>query len=258
MTIESSSGALSLGRVISLTYTLIGRHFLLFFASAAVAQGLVMVVRFGILVPAATRWVEQGGQPGGMDLQLVVSTLSIVLGAVGAALFLLPQVIVMRVTIDELTGVRSAPMDALKLSVLSFFPLLLLLIVKAAAMSVGLALLIAPGVFLAIIWSVASPVMIIEHKGLMVSLLRSARLTKGSRWLILALLLIVAVLVLGTNVGSRYLPWPPGNRYWGLTFSGALKALQSTLWNVGAAVLYFELRSDREGFGGDRQVEVFD
>ena len=69
------------------------------------------------------------------------------------------------------------------------------------SVSIGLVLLIVPGVILALMWALTIPVAVLENKGLFDSVSRSAELTKGSRgrvfmiyFLCLILMYIVYVL----------------------------------------------------------------
>lgn len=72
-------------------------------------------------------------------------------------------------------------------------PLLGLTIVVGILVSIGLILFIIPGIILALIWFVAVPVLIIEDKGVFDSMSRSGELTKGNRWRIFGLMLVVYV-----------------------------------------------------------------
>ena len=72
-------------------------------------------------------------------------------------------------------------------------PLLGLTIVLSILISIGLVLFIIPGIILALIWFVAVPVLIIEDKGVFDSMSRSGELTKGNRWRIFGLMLVVYI-----------------------------------------------------------------
>ena len=72
-------------------------------------------------------------------------------------------------------------------------PLLGLTIVVAILVSIGLVLFIVPGIILALVWFVAVPVLIIEDKGVFDSMSRSGELTKGNRWRIFGLMLVVYI-----------------------------------------------------------------
>ena len=134
--------------------------------------------------------------------------------------------------------------------------------------------LIVPGVILALMWTVAAPVMVEENAGIIGSLGRSRRLTKGSRgaiFLTLLALLILYVLVLGTliAIGGTYQTasgagWFTGAAVATSTGFGGL-AIAYMLANVVLGVvsaaliaaIYVELRYVREGDRPENLAEVF-
>lgn len=61
-------------------------------------------------------------------------------------------------------------------------PILLVSVLTFMGCTLGLILLVAPGIILAIAWSVATPVLIAEHKKPLQSLGHSFDLTSGHRW----------------------------------------------------------------------------
>jgi len=74
-------------------------------------------------------------------------------------------------------------------------PLLGLTIVLSILISIGLVLLIIPGIIMLLVWFVAVPVLIIEDKGVFESMSRSGELTKSNRWRIFGLMVVVYVAV---------------------------------------------------------------
>jgi hypothetical protein len=72
-------------------------------------------------------------------------------------------------------------------------PALGLLILWGLGVWLGMILLVVPGVILICMWSVSVPVLMAENAGIFASFGRSRALTKGSRWPILGLLLIVLI-----------------------------------------------------------------
>jgi len=72
-------------------------------------------------------------------------------------------------------------------------PLTLLTFVTFTAVAFGLGFLIVPGLFLAVIWIISFPAMLIEGIGVSDSLYRSFELTRGNRMRILPLVLFFLV-----------------------------------------------------------------
>ena len=76
--------------------------------------------------------------------------------------------------------------------------LILLAIVVGVLTFIGFLLIVIPGIILTLMWIVSTPSMIVENKGVFDSMSRSSELTKGNRWRILGvgLLLLIAYIVL--------------------------------------------------------------
>jgi hypothetical protein len=86
-------------------------------------------------------------------------------------------------------------------------PLVGLAIVAGIAIAIGFVLIIIPGLILLTIWSVAAPVMVIEHPGVFAALGRSRDLVRGYGWpvfgtIVLAALVEVAVGIVASVVAS--------------------------------------------------------
>jgi hypothetical protein len=72
-------------------------------------------------------------------------------------------------------------------------PLFFLFVVVTFLVYVGLLFLVAPGIFLALIWSVSVPAMVVEGQGVFGAMGRSKDLTKGNRWRILGVAVVVFI-----------------------------------------------------------------
>jgi len=88
-------------------------------------------------------------------------------------------------TVGDLLGSISAKL----------WPLFLLGIVTSVLIVIGFALLIIPGIILGLMWFVAVPVLVAEDKGVFASMSRSSELTKGNRWRLIWLFIIIYVLL---------------------------------------------------------------
>ena len=82
------------------------------------------------------------------------------------------------------------------------FALFLLSIVVGILVAIGFVFLIIPGIILTLMWIVSTPAMMVENKGVFDSMGRSSELTKGNRWRILdvGLLLLIAYFVVAMIV----------------------------------------------------------
>src|SRR5262249_9793848 len=111
---------------------------------------------------------------------------------------------------------------------------------------------------LGIMWYVATPVCVVEQKGPLASLGRSSQLTKGHRWKIFGMivLLYLGAIIIGLVVGALL----------GLTHSPILVTLGTLVWTgawgalyaIFGVVTYHDLRVAKEGVDTDQIAAVFD
>jgi hypothetical protein len=73
-------------------------------------------------------------------------------------------------------------------------------ILAAIAISIGLLLLIVPGLFLITIWAVIVPVIVIERAGVLASFGRSRELVRGRGWHVFGTLVLVYLIMLAVNI----------------------------------------------------------
>jgi len=73
-------------------------------------------------------------------------------------------------------------------------------ILAGVAITIGLLLLIAPGLFLITIWAVIVPVIIIERSGALASFGRSRQLVRGHGWHVFGTLVLVYIIMLVANI----------------------------------------------------------
>jgi uncharacterized membrane protein len=139
------------------------------------------------------------------------------------------------------------------------------------AVLIGIALIVL-GSMLVIRWSVVLPACVVERLGPIASLRRSSDLTKGHRWavfginlLIFGLLAIVSIVVVGGLTAlwmysAGGVPVPPS----GTTFAALqiLNLLWNAVWlayyNSASVMIYHDLRVAKEGIGTDDIAAVFD
>jgi uncharacterized membrane protein len=237
-----ASGEFRIGDVFSKTATLLSRNFLIFFVVALVASlprllWAGMEVQTGGIFP----W---GRFFGGFALFLILNTLA--------------QAVIVYGAFQVMRGRPVNLGECLRVGFSRFFPIIGLIICAYLAIWIGLILLIVPGIILGIMWYVGTPVCVVEQKGPLASLGRSSELTKGHRWKIFGmvlLLIIVAAIVGGIIVALL-----------GLTGSSVLATLGTLVWNgvwgafyaIFGVVTYHDLRVAKEGVDTDQIASVFD
>ncbi len=143
-------------------------------------------------------------------------------------------------------------------------PLVLMSIVSGLAIFVGILLFIIPGIMLMIIWSVAWPAMIVEDEGPIGALERSAYLTNGARWLILAILVIGALMggVISSVDGASSVALSGGAGVRDVSIvpliAGMIATTLTILFSTAlTAAMYTELKAWKEGEGGGELGEIF-
>jgi len=238
----AAPGEFRIGNVLSKTATLLSRNFLIFFVVALVAA-LPRLLWVG-----AEGWNAEslpwGRFVGGFFLFLVLNTLA--------------QAVILYGAFQAMRGRPVNLGECLKVGLSRFFPIIGLAICAYLCIWIGLIFLIVPGIILGIMWYVGTPVCVVEKKGPMASLGRSSELTKGHRWKIfgmLLLLFIVAALVGGII-----------DALLGLSRSPVLVALGTLAWTgvwgafyaIFGVVTYHDLRVAKEGVDIHEIAAVFD
>jgi hypothetical protein len=147
--------------------------------------------------------------------------------------------------------------DALQRAFARFFPLVGLGILWSLAIMIGMMLLFVPGVILLCMWAVVVPACIVEGLGPTASLSRSANLTKGYRWKIFGLLVLLTVI---NAVGSKIVEVILGLVGDWLSSVGSLIwfVAWTAYWNCVLIMAYHDLRVAKEGIDSEQIASIFD
>jgi hypothetical protein len=251
--IPRAGGRFDLGRVIQRTFTSISQNWAVYFGAAVALIGvpsLIMGWGQGELSATPAAW-RAGSVFGGLVLYLVG--------------FFLLQGMVLKAAINGFQG-KSTPFgSAFDVGVRHVLPLIGLAILTFIGLIVGFLFLIVPGIILCVVWAVSAPALVAEQRGVFDSFTRSIDLTSGHRWSVFGLLVIYTVLswifgLVAGGIGLALVSNAAGD------IDTAPIAVINTLANivnavvasVGAASLYYELRTAKEGVGVDELASVFD
>jgi len=135
-------------------------------------------------------------------------------------------------------------------------PLLACAVCQVFAITGGMILLIFPGFIVMTMLAVAAQVCVIERLGPIASLSRSAALTKGARWRVFGLLLVIGLISLAgtafTNPLQRHFGLP------GVIVAFLLTGFATAYNNTVYAMQFHDLRVAKEGIGTERIAAVFD
>ena len=159
-------------------------------------------------------------------------------------------------TVQDLRGERVHLGDCLGRAVRVIGPVMAVAILMLLAVFLGMILLLVPGIMVMVMLYVAVPVAVVERPGIFASLGRSRELTKGYRWH----LFFVLVVVVGLSMVIQFV-WnaiPPLGWAIDLTAGVAIQAFVGALLSVVSAVAYLSLRQAKEGVDVDEIAAVFD
>ena len=119
--------------------------------------------------------------------------------------------------------------------------LILVGIVAAVGVVIGFVFLIIPGLILLTIWSVAAPVVVLEHPGVFRALGRSRQLVRGNGMRVFAVILLLYLLVGVVGYIIEAAAESAGSGA-GIVARVVVGVLSAPLSALAASVLYFELR----------------
>jgi hypothetical protein len=235
-----AEGEFRIGRVFSRTLSLLSRNFPIYFAVAAVAA------LPSLLIEHAGSEKDPAISPAllGLLVMLVLSPLS--------------QAIMLHTAFQDMSGRRISLSESVRAALSRWLPLIGLSICVGFGVMCGLILLIVPGIVLMIMWYVANPACIVERLGVFASMGRSSELTKGHRWSIFGMWVLIAI---ASSVISAVLKGMLGlTGSSGLVIAGTLAwtALAGAFAAVFAIVTYHDLRVAKEGVDTRHIVAVFD
>jgi hypothetical protein len=239
-----------MGRVVKETIAALQKH-----AATILPAALILIPASQLLSFAALR----GSTPTTLFTSPIY-WLSLIVAIVGGYLL---QAIVIRTVVDGHKGKATGLGDAFGGAISRVVPLFILALLNSLGIGLGMVLLLVPGLILLTMWSVAAPVLVVEGKGPVEALGRSRFLTKGSRWQIFGLLIVVGIVsyllsmaAYGFNFAAMSDPTKIGIGQ--MIASSLVGAVTGVIYACGAAALYTELRMIKEGVGSSELASVFD
>jgi hypothetical protein len=232
------------GGVLNRTSSVLSRNFLTFFIVTIVAYVPLL------LIPGAA-----GAAPEPSSISVGLIFLGVFLMLV---LSLVSQAVVLYGAFQDMRGRPVNLTESLKVGLRRFLPILGLAIVMGLALMLATLLLVIPGLILFTIWFVALPACVVEQLGPFGSMGRSSQLTKGNRWKVFGL--IIVLFLISGIVGGMV------NVVLGLLRSPILLMIGSLVWNgiwgaiyaIAVVVTYHDLRVAKEGVDTDQIAAVFD
>ena len=264
-----AQGDFRVGRVISRAFSVLSRNFVTFFIVTAVAYLPVLLMLWGAADAAA-------GSGAGIAVVFFAVFLLI-------ALFMLSQAVVLHGAFQDMRSRPVSLVESLGVGLRRFLPLIglsvvLLLVALAGVLLATLmsflvgaivgggitgvlsgAFVAIAGVTLWIMWFVGTPACVVERLGPLVSLRRSSQLTKGHRWKIFGLMLLMVALSVIASSLVQYILGAVGG---GIILVGIGTLVWNGIWGafyaVAVAVTYHDLRVAKEGTSIEQIAAVFD
>jgi hypothetical protein len=242
----SPGGEFRVGQVLVNSLSILFRNFPQFLLLSGLASSPFLVVYASMFSAAA-----QSGTPQISPIFFVALILGFILTALCQAVVLYGAFQVM----------RNQPFrigESLSKGLARFLPVIGTSLCMGFAIAFGSLLLIVPGMILLAMFYVALPACVVERLGPFQSLSRSSELTKGHRWKVfgLAILLMICVGVAGSIIQAILTAFQ----------SVAVLIVGMFLWEslaraveaIVAVVAYHDLRVAKEGVDIDHIASVFD
>jgi uncharacterized membrane protein len=234
------------GKVINRSVAVLSRNLLPFFIVTLIAYLPLVVLERAQAAAQNARDVT---------LILILSGVSFVLLML---LSMLAQAVILQAAFQDMRRQPVNLVESLKNGLRRFFPIIGLALLMGVLLVLGFMLLIFPGFMLYCMWFVALPVCIVERLGPWKSMKRSAELTKGHRWKIFGLLIIL--MIAGSIVAGLVefgLVALVGDIV-GMIGKLIINALWAAFSSVLISVTYHDLRVAKEGIDIEQIASVFD
>ena len=148
---------------------------------------------------------------------------------------------------SSFTGEKSTIGSSLRVAARKFFSLLGLSFALTLVFTVGILLLVVPGIMFFTWFYVAAPLMVIEDLSVRDAMGRSRELSSGWRWSILGFLIVTTLLVAAVNGAiDAVLTAAVGDGLGSILVSYVFGVALSTISVVAPVVYYFQLRVVKE------------
>jgi uncharacterized membrane protein len=246
--VPAPAGAISIGGVFSRTF-------------AALFSNLVtfLIISFLVLLPLFLFNLASGG---GMAADPMAAGASYFIGMLlNMVLTYAAMGAVVYGTVAYLRGRPAGLGECFGRGFATIVPVVLVSLLIAIMASIGMVLLIVPGIIVLVITAAAVPAAVVERPGIWGSIKRSAELTKGNRWRVFALMLIfyVVVMAIGWVLGIVGLPvFSPDGSLFAIVLLYLWSGVTTAFFAVFGAVIYHDLRVAKEGATSAQIAAVFD
>ena len=245
-TAHFATGDFRLGGIISRSGAVLSRHFLTFFIVAAIAYSPMLLIE-------STQTAEPIGPSEALS-QALWAFFGVVLLMVFSQL---GDAIILHAAFQDMRRRPVRLVESFNVALSRLFPLIGIGFVQGFLILLGMILLIVPGLILNAMWFVGLPACVVERLGPWASLRRSRELTKGYRWKVFALALLLPAVNAGSSVIASVLAALAGPVA-GLTGQMIWTGIAAAFSGVVFTVTYYDLRVLKEGVDIEQITAVFD
>jgi len=249
----------AIGRILTRTFSVMAHNPLVTFGTSLVLSGLPGVLLNYLI------FNQRDTQSTGLTIAVIMSGALFLL--ISFVLHALVQGCLVRATIADSEGRKASLSECIGAAVARFLPLIGASLLLGLAIVLGVLLLVIPGIMLIIIYAALIPVTVEERLGVMEAFRRASELSKGARWKILGLavlvllifwLFMVAVgLVQVALIGSSSSDLSRAFSISALLVSGLSSTFMTCFWSTTQTALYVELRDWKDGPATGRLGEIF-
>jgi hypothetical protein len=120
-------------------------------------------------------------------------------------------------------------------------------LLAAFGITVGLILLIVPGLILLTIWLLIVPAIMLEGHGVFSSFGRSQELVRGNGWNVFGVIVLTIAILLVVNLAFGIVDRAIDNDWAGVAINIASQTLTAPFLALAWTLTYYELRGEREG-----------
>jgi hypothetical protein len=246
-----------IGNVFSRTWSVFSGHFLTFILVTGIAN-----------LPTLLAPSPNPGAVAGLTFQSV--GVPIILGLLVMVLWVISQAVLLYAAFQAMRGRPINLAESARIGLRRFLPIIGLIVSVGVLTGLASILLIVPGIMLYLAWFVATPVCVVEQLGPFASMGRSRELTRGHRWKIFGMLLlifVVAAVVGGILVGvvvsllgtSGLLALPIAmTTLLGRIVNLIWSAIWTAFFSILIVVTYHDLRVAKEGVDTEQIAAVFE
>lgn len=260
MAAEPGAVQFSIGRVIGDSFGVLARN-IVSFGILSLLIGLIGLV-FGLLFLNTSQLESAQNDPAQLEAAMLnfnwwaVALTFLVVIVVNA----LTQAAIIYGTFQDLRGQKAGIGACISRGLSSVIPVIVGSILLSIGIMIGFTLLIVPGIILALMWWVYVPAIVVERKSILEAFGRSRELTRGRRWHILGLLVILVILMIVVSFIVSFVAALIASQggYAGDIISYVFNALVTAYISVLVAVGYYYLRAEKEGVDVNEIARIFD